>query len=238
MIKKLTVYLFGSALSISGALLFLIGDVNLLLPARADNAEFDMSAPQAQSGGFKSSGSKGESGTTAVPATNPESKDESAPAAPSASNLDVPSPGSAEPAADVPAPSSGSGQAAAKTSNAKVDSSAKSTTKIAKAQGNTRGQQKGMLSRLMGAMIEAPQDMYRHSVSELHQGVDDMTNKSSNPYMRFPATVISLPFCMTAGCVEGALQAFKGGDGTVSTAEAAGKKREKVAGKAPATLAE
>lgn len=67
----------------------------------------------------------------------------------------------------------------------------------------------GVLSYLAGTAAEAPAAMYRQSARELDAGVKDLTNHSSNPIIRIPATIISLPFCIFAGCVEGTIYAVR-----------------------------
>lgn len=101
----------------------------------------------------------------------------------------------------------------------------------------SRGYGLGMVSHVGKAVIDAPGAIYRKSVSEFHAGVRDMTNNSSSPMVVVPATILSLPFSAVAGCVEGTLEAFRGGDATDAKPEVARKKSAIVAGKAPAKVA-
>lgn len=72
-----------------------------------------------------------------------------------------------------------------------------------------RRQRPTIFANLAGTAIEIPAAMCRQSARELDAGVKDLTNDSSNPMLRVPAAVISLPFCLFAGCVEGALYAVR-----------------------------
>lgn len=67
----------------------------------------------------------------------------------------------------------------------------------------------GVLAYVVGSVAEAPAAMCRQSVREFDAGVEDLTNNSSNPILRVPAAIISLPFSIVAGCVEGTIYAIR-----------------------------
>lgn len=74
---------------------------------------------------------------------------------------------------------------------------------------NERKNRTGVLAYIAGSAAEAPAAVYRQSARELDAGVKDLTNDSTSPVLRVPATLISLPFSIVAGCVEGALYAVR-----------------------------
>jgi hypothetical protein len=65
------------------------------------------------------------------------------------------------------------------------------------------------MAYVVGSAAEAPAAMCRQSVREFDAGVDDLTNSSSNPVLRVPAAIITLPFSIVAGCVEGTIYAIR-----------------------------
>lgn len=67
----------------------------------------------------------------------------------------------------------------------------------------------GVLAYVVGSVAEAPAAMCRQSVREFDAGVEDLTNNSSNPILKVPAAIISLPFSIVAGCVEGTIYAIR-----------------------------
>ena len=95
--------------------------------------------------------------------------------------------------------------------------SARASVPVRKSKGGGSGH---MISRFMGAMVSAPGSIARESMSEWKAGVQDMTNGSSNPCMVIPSALICVPFCATAGVVEGLHKALHG-DADASRAAAA-----------------
>ena len=67
----------------------------------------------------------------------------------------------------------------------------------------------GLIAYTAGAIAEAPGAMWRQSAREMDAGVDALTFNSKSKLVRVPAAIISLPFWLFAGCVEGTIYAAR-----------------------------
>jgi len=82
--------------------------------------------------------------------------------------------------------------------------------KRAAAPADTGGESdRSLVGGIVGAAVEAPAAMCRQSAREFDAGVKDLTNDSSNPLLKAPAMLITLPFSIAAGCVQGAIYALR-----------------------------
>lgn len=71
------------------------------------------------------------------------------------------------------------------------------------------GRRGGILGYIAGSAAEVPVAICRQSAREFDAGVRDLTNDSDNPLLKAPAMLISLPFSLAAGCLQGAVYAVR-----------------------------
>ncbi len=243
MFRKLARTMLSSTVGICSVVSMTVSEQRLLPAALADSTDFD--SPE-QSEPFESSGSssghstpprlpsvsKAESRTASlepVPSTGGStSKVDSALRGALDSELDEDPPirAVAPPAHTAPIRSTVQSAPAAKKSSA-IASRATAVKKVATVPREQPEQKGGMLSRIVGSILVVPQSIYHHSINEFHVGLKDLTNDSSNPCLVIPAAMITAPFSVAAGCVEGAASALHlGGESdSESTAATSGTKR-------------
>lgn len=101
------------------------------------------------------------------------------------------------------------GKAPAAASDAGKGTAATATAAAPTATSPATKQHSGFVAGAAGAFAETPAAICRQSKREIKNGVKDFTNNSSSPLLRVPAVIVSVPFGIAAGCVEGTIYAFR-----------------------------